>query len=484
MKRTIICSLSIAWLAAFIVSAALNAEDNWPHWRGPQLNGSSDSTGLPSEWSLEKNVVWKTELPAWSGSTPIIWGDRIFVMSPSKPADGGASAEDQPRRDGARGNDQQRTERGGQRGGGRGARGGRRGGRRGFGPMRGPATAGGKEILLFCLSKTDGSVLWQAELENKNRKWGKQNSSSPSPVTDGQHVWTLTGNGQLSCLDFDGNQKWSLNLQEKYGQFGLGWGYASSPLLLKDKLIVQVLHGQNTDDPSYIVAFDAASGKQLWKQERPTDAPAESPDAYTTPMVVQHDGQTQIVISGGDYVTGHDPDTGNEIWRSAGLNPEKRGNYRVVGTPLVTENLIIAPTRRRPLLAIRPGGEGDITDSHIAWQFTEQGGPDVPSPLSDGQRLYLVEDRGAVTCLDLKTGEIIWGPERTEMGTVSASPLLADGKIYITNEKCVTSVIKTGDQFERIATNKLDDSYTLSSIAVSGSQLFIRTTNGLYCIGQ
>ena len=261
------------------------------------------------------------------------------------------------------------------------------------------------------------------------------------------------------------------------------WGYASSPLLYNGTLIIEVLHGYRTDDPSYIVAFNATTGEEMWRQERPTDALSESPDAYTTPALLKHNGVTQIVISGGDYVTGHQPDTGKEIWRSGGLNPHQERNYRVVGSPFVVDGIIYAPTRKRPLLALRAGGTGDITDSHLVWKWDGAGAPDVPTPACDGTYFYMVDDRGLATCLDAKTGQVVWGPERTAQGTVSASPILADGKLYITNEYGVTTVIAAGPTFKILATNELDGSYTLSSFAASGSQLFMRTGTHLYCIG-
>ncbi|MCH7547135.1 MAG: PQQ-like beta-propeller repeat protein, partial [Planctomycetes bacterium] len=274
------------------------------------------------------------------------------------------------------------------------------------------------------------------------------------------------------------------NLQEKYGKFGLNWGYASSPLLLDNRIIIEVLHGMRTDDPSYIVAFDAQSGSVLWRQERPTDAPREAPDAYTTPIAYEQNGVTQIIISGADYVTGHDPDTGREIWRAGGLNPRKAANYRIVASPLVVDGMIYAPTRNRPLLAFRTGGEGDITESNLVWKWDAPGGPDVPTPVCDGNRFFMVDDKGMITSLDAKTGEVIWGPERTIRGTISSSPILADGKIYFTNEEAVTIVVSAGPEFEIISTNELDGTYTLSSPVPSGNQLFIRTSTHLYCIGD
>jgi outer membrane protein assembly factor BamB len=280
----------------------------------------------------------------------------------------------------------------------------------------------------------------------------------------------------------EGNQIWRRNLQDDYGPFGLGWGYASSPIYHAGKLIVQVLHGDRTDDPSYIVAFDGSTGKELWRQERPTDAVRESPDAYTTPALLLHEGEEQVIISGGDYVTGHDPDTGKEIWRAAGLNPRRAANYRIIGSPVVVDGMIYAPTRQRPLLALRAGGVGDVTTTALAWKWDGEAAPDVPTPVCDGTYFFMVNDQGIATCLDAKTGNRIWGPERTTSGTVSASPLLADGKIYITNENGVTVVIAAGPEFKELARNELDGSYTLSSMAVSGDQLFLRTSTHLYCI--
>jgi outer membrane protein assembly factor BamB len=335
----------------------------------------------------------------------------------------------------------------------------------------------------LCVAKKDGKILWERELDQGNRVWNKQNASSPSPVTDGKHVWVVTGTGAVSAFTLDGKEVWKRNLQKEYGNFGLNWGYASSPLLHDGKLIIEVLHGNNTDDPSYVVAFDSVTGNPVWRIERPTDAVRESPDAYTTPALLVHEGKHQIVVSGGDYVTAHDPATGRELWRAGGLNPQKAPNYRVVASPVVKDGMIFAPSRRRPLLAIKAGGNGDVTASHLAWTWDDRGGPDVPTPISDGKYFYMVDDSGMVTCLDAKTGKLVWGPERTATGTVSSSPLLADGKLYIINENAVTTVLQAGPEFKVLSTNELDGDYTLSSFAVSGKNLIARTGTHLYLIG-
>jgi outer membrane protein assembly factor BamB len=281
-----------------------------------------------------------------------------------------------------------------------------------------------------------------------------------------------------------GNPVWTRNLQSDYGKFGLNWGYASSPILYDGNLIIEVLHGNNTDEPSYIVAFDGLTGEPKWREERATDARRESPDAYTTPALLDYRGQQQIVVSGGDYVTGHDATTGKELWRAAGLNPRREGNYRIIGSPVVVGEMIYAPTRKTPLLALRAGGSGDVSDTHLAWKWTQRGAPDVPTPVADDKYFYMVDDQGLVTCIDVQTGTAVWGPNRTALGTVSASPLLADGKLYITNEEAITTVLAAGPEFKVLATNELDGTYTLSSIAVADRELFIRTSSHLYCIGD
>jgi outer membrane protein assembly factor BamB len=215
---------------------------------------------------------------------------------------------------------------------------------------------------------------------------------------------------------------------------------------------------------------------------RPTHAITESPDAYTTPLLVTSGKATEIVISGGDIVTAHDPSTGKELWRANGLNPTNDPYYRIIASAVVAGDLVVAPTRNRPMLALRPGGSGDVTTSHKAWSFDL--GPDVPTPVSDGTLLYVVRDNGVVHALDVKTGAVVWGPERLKTGAYSSSPMLADGKIYITSEnEATTTVFSAGSKFEVLAENPLDD-YCLASPAVSNGQIFIRTDKFLWAIGH
>jgi outer membrane protein assembly factor BamB len=339
-------------------------------------------------------------------------------------------------------------------------------------------------LLLLCLDRATGKELWRKEIDRGNQIRMKHNSSSPSPVTDGKLVWVVSGNGMVRCYDFAGNEKWSLDVPGKFGKFGHNHGYGSSPVLVDGKLIIEVLHGMKTDDPSYLLALNATDGKVLWRVERETDALFESPDAYTTPAVVVVDGKKQLVVSGGDYVTGHDAETGAEIWRSSGLNPQKKRDYRIVPSPTVRDGMIFAPTRKVPLLALKVGGKGDVSASHLAWKWTGDAAPDVPTPMSDGPRFYMCGDEGEMTCLDAKTGAVIYGPEKTGIGRTWGSPILADGKIYITSETTETAVIQAGPTYKLLAKNSLDGSYTLSTPAFADGEIFLRTGTHLYCISK
>jgi outer membrane protein assembly factor BamB len=408
-------------LTLMVFSLAVVRADNWPQWRGPLLNGVSSETNLPVKWTADLNVAWKLPLPEFSGATPIVWGDYIFLN-----------------------------------------------------------VAQGSTLSLWCVDRRGPTVAWKGALGAGNHHEQKQNMSSPSPVTDGTHVYVMTGTGILKGFDFKGQEIWARDIQHEYGRFGLNWGYASSPLLYQDALFVQVLHGMKTDDPSYVLRIDKNTGKTVWKVDRPTNAVQESPDAYTTPAVVQNGSQAEIVISGGDVVTGHDPATGKELWRLNGLNPDRHPAYRIVASPVVAGGMILAPSRQNPLIALRPGGRGDVSQSHKLWQFSR--GPDVPTPVSDGTHVFVVTDNGVAYALDAKTGATVWGPSRLKSATYSSSPVLADGRVYATNEEGMTSVFKAGATFEILAENPLND-YTLSSPAVSEGQIFIRTAKHLFAIG-
>jgi outer membrane protein assembly factor BamB len=395
--------------------------DNWTQWRGPSMNGLSSERNLPLRWSATENITWKLPMPAFSASTPIVWGDRIFLN-----------------------------------------------------------VAEGSDMYLWAVDRGRGVPLWKKRLSGGNTLQRKHNMSSPSPVTDGTHVWAMTGTGVLRAFDFDGNEIWMRDFPAEYGRFGMQYGYGASPLLFEDSLYVPVLHGYRTDDPSYVLRISKANGRTIWRVERPTEARYESPDAYTTPALLRYADNVEIVVTGGDVVTGHDTNTGRELWRAGGLNPYGDGAYRLGASPFVFGDTIFVPSRERPMLAFRAGGRGDVTKSHLLWSFGN--GPDVPTPVTDGTYVYIVNDRGIMWCLDAKSGREVYGRQRLRPSTYSGSPVLADGKIYVTNEDGLTSVVKAGPAFEVLAENDFDD-FTLSSPALSDGQIFIRTAKFLYAIG-
>ena len=469
--------------------AAEGPADNWPQWRGPNHVGSSSTAkDLPVSWSATDNVVWRVKLPSWSAATPIIWGDYVFITSAQEGFNDALKFEPRGGPGGPRG------KRGGPGGGGEGRqRGPRASGPGGPGGRGGPGRGGPRrnarpesnehtKLFLMALNRKDGSLLWRKETGDNNRIYRKQNMVSPSPATDGKHVWVMTGVGTLTSFDFEGNQQWQRDIQKDYGEFGLNWGYASSPRLHEGRLYVQVLHGMTTDDPSYVLAIDAATGETLWKVERPTDAPHESPDNYATPILVPVEGKLQLVVSGGDYVTGHDIESGKELWRLGGFNPNQNRANRTISSSVAVGDLVFTSSRSgRPFIGFRAGGSGDITGKNEVW--TNNLGADVPTPTTDGKTLYVVNDRGIVVSLDPESGETVWKRQRIEPGTYSSSPLLADGKIYATSEDGATTVLKAGGEFEILAVNKLDE-YTLSSPIAVGNQIFLRTMEHLYCFAK
>ena len=407
-------------IAALLFLAVFAWAENWPQWRGPTLNGISGEKNLPEKWGVDQNITWKLEVPSRTGATPIIWGDTVFLNV---------------------------------------------------------AEADNDSLSVWAVDRNKGTVLWKQPMGGGNHMMRKQNMSSPSPVTDGQNVWALNGNGILKAFDFKGQELWARDIQKEYGKFGLNWGYGSSPLLYEDSLYVQVLHGMRTDDPSYVLRIDKKTGKTTWRVERPTPAIRESPDSYTTPTIWRSGKQVELIVTGGDVMTGHDLATGKEVWRATGFNPTNNPAHRIVASPSVVGDLIIAPTRVRPLKAFKPTG-GGITE---LWEF--QRGPDVPSPVTDGKYFYAVDDRGIMNCLDATNGQEHYVGQRLKPATYSSSPVLADGKLYISNEDGLTTVLRAGPTFEVIAENQLDG-YTLSSPAISDGQIFLRTDKFLYVVGK
>ena len=258
----------------------------------------------------------------------------------------------------------------------------------------------------------------------------------------------------LKAFDFDGKEIWSRDIQADYGKFGLNWGYASSPLL-QGRCALRAGAARHEDGRPVVHPEDRqddAARRSGASSGRPRPS-ANRPTPTSTPAWIEANGRAELIITGGDVVSGHDPATGKEYWRADVLNPERNGAYRIVASPTIVNDLIIAPTRVNPLVAMRPGGSGDVAKTHVAWTFAQ--GPDVPTPVSDGKLLYVVRDNGVVFALDVKTGATVYGPVRLPSGTYSASPILADGKIYVTTEEDgLTTVFRAGPKFEILSSNR------------------------------
>jgi outer membrane protein assembly factor BamB len=416
--------MKYAFLATLVLlppASGLSA-DNWPAWRGPHFNGVADGAGYPVQWGSEQNVAWKAELPGRGGSTPIVWNDAIFVTS----GDEGHNA-----------------------------------------------------LLRF---DRQGQLVWKTQIGNERPgKHRKGTGSNPSPTTDGQHVFVYYKSGDLACLDFDGKIVWHLNLQDEFGADTLWWDLGTSPVLTDKLLVVACIHS----GPSYLLGVEKGTGKVAWKQDRNLDAPNESLQTYSTPIPAEVAGRSVLVVLGADHVTGHDAASGEELWRVGGLNPEGQGFFRSIASPVVDEGIAVAPyARGRTLTAIRLGGSGDVTRSHVAW--SKDGlSADVPTPAALDGRIYVCTDRGEVACLDIRSGDELWKIQAPRSGSAaySASPIVADNKLYVTREDGMTTVISLGDEPQVVGENRLDE-FTVATPAFVDGQILLRTEQHLYCIGK
>ncbi|HTL54652.1 MAG TPA: PQQ-binding-like beta-propeller repeat protein [Candidatus Limnocylindrales bacterium] len=431
MKR-----LSHLLLLANLLSFAALAE-NWPQWRGPFFNGSTSESNLPTQWSKTENVTWVTPLPGYSGATPVVWEDSVFVSSPD----------------------------------------------------------GEKNLLLLCIDRKTGKVRWQQIVSDGNQEKGRNNMASPSPVTDGHNVFLLVGTGKLAAFDFSGKELWRRDLAKDYGRFSINWLYGSSPLLYRNKLYVEVLQANPPDYPqarddkpereSFLLCLDPATGKNLWRHARRTDAISEAQEAYTTPIPCQKDNHSEIIVVGGDYITAHDPDKGDELWRCAGLNDRHEMFWRIVPSPVVAAGLIIAcGPKRDPVLAIRDGGHGMVTATHMAWKSKEFSA-DCVTPLFYQNKLFVLDgDKQIMTCLEPTSGTKKWQGNLGVRDIFRASPTGADGKVYCLSEAGTVVVLSAGDEFNIISTISMGEAPVRSSIAAAQGELFIRTAQNLYCIGR
>lgn len=402
---------------------------NWPQWRGPQENGIAPNQTIPLEWSSQKNVIFRVPLPGPSGATPVVWGERIFLTS-----------------------------------------------------------ADGDDLLLMCFD-TAGTQRWSKKITTDNQvvREGEGNSASPSPITDGQHVWAMFGDGTLVCLTVEGEEVWRKDLQRDYGKFEIQFGMTSSPVLHQGSLYLQLIHGVWNDDPSQgtLAALDANTGQEQWKTIRQTPAVAENKHSYASPVIFDNDQYHYLISHGADYVMAHDLKSGKEIWRCGGMNPTENYNQflRFVASPAVGKNLIVVPSAKGgSVLAIRPGGAGDITDSpFVVWKL-EKGTPDVPSPIVTDDLVYLCRENGILVCVDAQSGEEYYA-ERTDSHLHRASPVLIGNTVLLTSRRGVTTVVQTGKQFRQLAVNDLEATISASP-AIAGGRIYLRTFDALYAIGE
>lgn len=417
---------SLGWLLSiFIVpaTAVVCLADNWPTWRGPEGTGVCKEAGLPLQWDQSKNIAWKFPLPGRGGATPIVWNENIFLTS-------------------GEGNNQ----------------------------------------VLLCLN-LDGKLRWKRTVGTGGRatiKGDEANEASASPSTDGKNVFAFVGTGNLACYDFDGREIWNVNMQDKHGKFIIQHGLHSTPLLHKDRLYLSLLHSGG----HWIIAVDKATGKEVWKVERQSDAEDESREAYASPCLWQTGKDTSLVILGCDYATGHRLSDGKELWRLRDLNPKASysGALRIIASPVPSPDVLVVPTARGGLIVgLRPGVNGTISPGNAfeLWR-KPKGAPDVPSPLIHDGLVYLCRENGVLTCWEARSGKEIY-QARLHADRYRASPVYADGRIYLTSRDGTFTVVKAGPKFELLATNNLPDAFTASP-AISNGRIYLRGFGALYAI--
>jgi outer membrane protein assembly factor BamB len=511
----------MATLAAFSIARHATAqqqspEHNWGKWRGPLGTGEAPNASPPVKWSEQENVKWKVKIPGRGNATPIIWGDKIFIQTaiatgkkvepadrkdvaatnqlsnessnqsssaspPAAKTESQLAQRDETKKDDAK-SDSARgggSGRGDRAGGGQRGRGGFGGGRRGFGRGGAPPTEI-HQFALVCLDRQTGKTLWQkvAREEVPHEAHHQTNTfASHSPVTDGEHVIAYFGSRGLYCYDMAGDLKWSKDLGRM--QTLLTFGEGSSPALHNGTIVVNWDH---EGDDDFIAAFDKATGNELWRE------PRNERTSWGTPLIVEHNGSAQVIIGATDSIRSYDLRSGKQLWECAGLT------RNVIPSPVSAGDMVYLTSgyQGQSLKAIRLGATGDIdgTDS-IVWELGRgKGTPYVPSPLLYQGRIYFVSDNKAIlSCYDAVSGEPIAAMKRLEgLGdSVYASPVAADGRVYLVDRNGKTAVIKHAtnplEQFEILSTNALDDPIDASP-AIVGVEIFLRGHEHLYCIAE
>jgi outer membrane protein assembly factor BamB len=477
------CAL-IAGLAVSVgaaISGALLAAENWPQWRGPQNTGAAPDSSPPLTWSEQQNIKWKVKIPGRGSATPIVWGNKLFVQTAipaEKKAEATAARDDdakQPpaaKKSAAKQSAEGREQRDAGQRGGPGGRG------RGFGGFGGGvAPTEVHRFMLLCLDRATGKTLWQKvareEVPHEGHHPSDGTFASSSPVTDGKSVIAYFGSRGLHCFDMDGNLQWSKDLGRMQTRNSFGEG--SSPALFGNTIVVTWDH----EGEDFIAAFDKANGNELWRQ------PRDEPTTWSTPLVVVHEGKPQVVTAGSSKIVSYDLRTGKPMWEAGGLTAN------VIPSPVASGDVVFLTSgfRGSSLKAIRLDATGNVEESDaVLWRLNKST-PYVPSPLLYQDRLYFLASNNAIlSCYNAETGKSVVEAKRIEgLGNVYASPVAANGRVYLVDRRGKAVVIKhavePAENFEILATNELDDPIDASP-AIVGNEMFLRGVEHLYCIGE
>jgi outer membrane protein assembly factor BamB len=444
-----------ALVAAFVVSisSGLTAV-NWPQWRGPSSHGVSPEAGLPTVWSTSRNVAWRAPLGGLGTSSPIVWDDRVFVTSQIGAGRVVRGEHPQLARDDRTLADREQPI----------------GGRRPEPDRDGRAARERVWLVVEAFRRSDGRRLWEHRTEATGplpEVHEKHNLATPTPATDGTRVYAWFGNGQIVALDLSGRVVWTRHLGEEYAPFDTRWGHGSSPVLFGDLVILLCDHAAK----SYLLALDARTGRERWKVDRGTGRVSHS-----TPLVVRGPEGDELLVNSSERIDGYDPSTGTALWHT--------GSARQTPIPSAVFHdgriYLSRGYRNSDYMAIRPGGRGDVTASHVVWQ-APSGASYVPSILYYDGLLYMTNEIGIVTCADAGTGERVW---RHRLGGVFfASPVAGDGKIYLASETGDTFVLRAGKTPEVLSRNDLGERL-IASPAISHGRLFLRSDRTLFAVGR
>jgi len=455
--------LTLSFVLFLTTQAAL--ADNWGHWRGPTGNGSAEDASPPTEWSDRKNVKWKVAIPGKGSGSPVIWGDKVFVVTAvtatgeSKPQTAGREPSRRPGGGQDAGRDSQRRPSG-------------RFGRRSRGGGRGGSLST-LDFKLLCFDRKSGKMLWQQSVIKAKPHEGTHSTNgfaSGSPCTDGEHVYAAFGSRGLYCYTLSGKLKWK---RTDFGKMTMrnGFGEGSSPTIDGDKLIVPWDH----EGQSSVYALNKSSGKTIWRTDR------DEPSCWATPLVVEHKGKKQVVLNGQTCARGYDLATGKELWRCSGQT------QRPVASPVAGDGLVFVGSGFRGsfLGAFRLDGKGNIEDSKsVAWVI-DRDTPDIASPLYSSGRVYFYKGKsGMLSCVDAATGKPHYTVERISgINSTYASPIAAGGHVYLTGRGGTTVVIKDAGKLEVVSTNSLGEGIDATP-APAGKELFIRGEKHLFCISK